>query len=270
MLKGTSLSGSSQWELDPGLSIYKVLLQKCPAVLVLCFLPGSNLMIFFGAEMVREKMFRVMGWPQSTRQNLHWSPDAFFSYLSRARTITSIGLIWKTLIEPSGNPSVNVAWSYWVDAEQGANTGDTNTEGDENWERRRIKIRRKNAIRIRMSFWLKTPLIIHFHFLNIIQEMFIIIYRALFLEYVYWGNSCPQSTSEKVMNLYIKKNHSFKKMLMLGYKVTFIMMLNALYIQHLCPPDKWCRRIKAKPNPNQNKKNKSLCKLRWEYLLKDC
>lgn len=46
MLKGTSLSGSSQWELDPGLSIYKFLLQKCPAVLVLCFLPGSNLMIF--------------------------------------------------------------------------------------------------------------------------------------------------------------------------------------------------------------------------------
>lgn len=67
--------------------------------------------------------------------------------------------------------------------------------------------------------------------------MFIIIYRALFLEYVYWGNSCPQSTSEKVMNLYIKKNHSFKKMLMLGYKVTFIMMLNALYIQRLFPPD---------------------------------
>lgn len=157
MLKGTSLSGSSQWELDPGLSIYKVLLQKCPAVLVLCFLPGSNLMIFFGAEIVREKMFRVMGWPQSTQQNWHWSPDAFFSYLSRARTITSIGLIWKTLIEPSGNPSVNVAWSYWVDAEQGANTGDTNTEGDENWERRRIKIRRKKAIRIRMLFWLKNP-----------------------------------------------------------------------------------------------------------------
>lgn len=89
-----------------------------------------------------------------------------------------------------------------------------------------------------MSFWLKTSLIIHFHFLNIIQEMFIIIYHALFLEYVYWGNSCSQSTSEKVMNLYIKKNiHSFKKMLMLGYKVTFIMMLSALYIQRLFPPD---------------------------------
>lgn len=34
MLKGTSLSGFSQWERYPGLSIYKVLLQKFPAVLV--------------------------------------------------------------------------------------------------------------------------------------------------------------------------------------------------------------------------------------------
>jgi hypothetical protein len=50
MLKGTSPSRFSQWERYPGLSIYKVLLQKCPAVLVLFFLPGSNLMIYFRAE----------------------------------------------------------------------------------------------------------------------------------------------------------------------------------------------------------------------------
>lgn len=55
--------------------------------------------------------------------------------------MTSIHLIWKTLIEQTSNPSVNVCWQYETDAGQRDPTYDTDYESNEN-EKKKIMDRK--------------------------------------------------------------------------------------------------------------------------------